>query len=132
MRHWIPKGAMTMARAYAKDYYTVAEAAEALGVSPSTIWRWIKSRRLPAYRVGPKNIRIEKADLEAAVRPAREENSVENRTGIWAGYDPEKLREALDRYGGMWSDIDAGEMIANIHRWREEGSRPADRPRWPS
>ncbi len=121
-----------MARTSAKDYYTVAEAAEVLGVSPSTIWRWIKSRRLPAYRVGPKNIRIQKADVEAVIRPAREENSVENRTGIWKNYDPEKLREALDKYGGMWSDIDADKLIADIHRWREEGSRPVDRPRWPS
>lgn len=121
-----------MARAYAKDYYSVAEAAELLGVSPSTVWRWIDAGRLPAYRVGPKNIRIARADVEAAIRPARGENSVEKRTGIWANYDPERLREALDKYGGMWSDIDADELIADIHRWREEGSRPADRPRWPS
>ena len=29
---------------------------------------------------------------------------------------------------GSWSDLDADELIANIHRWREEGSRPANRP----
>ncbi len=29
---------------------------------------------------------------------------------------------------GSWSDLDAEEVIANIHRWREEGSRPATRP----
>jgi hypothetical protein len=29
---------------------------------------------------------------------------------------------------GSWSDIDADELIANIYRWREEGSRPATRP----
>ena len=29
---------------------------------------------------------------------------------------------------GSWSDLDAEELIANIHRWREEGSRPATRP----
>ena len=29
---------------------------------------------------------------------------------------------------GSWSDLDADELIANIHRWREEGSRPAPRP----
>ena len=26
---------------------------------------------------------------------------------------------------GSWSDLDADELIANIYRWREEGSRPA-------
>jgi len=29
---------------------------------------------------------------------------------------------------GSWSDLDAEELIANIYRWREEGSRPATRP----
>jgi hypothetical protein len=29
---------------------------------------------------------------------------------------------------GSWSDLDADEIIANIHRWREEGSRPSTRP----
>jgi hypothetical protein len=29
---------------------------------------------------------------------------------------------------GSWSDLDADELIANIHRWRTEGSRPATRP----
>ncbi len=29
---------------------------------------------------------------------------------------------------GSWSDLDADELIENIQRWREEGSRPANRP----
>jgi hypothetical protein len=29
---------------------------------------------------------------------------------------------------GSWSDLNADELIANIHRWRKEGSRPATRP----
>ena len=29
---------------------------------------------------------------------------------------------------GSWSDLDAEELIANIYRWRKEGSRPASRP----
>ncbi len=36
----------------------------------------------------------------------------------------EKIRATF----GSWSDLDAYELIANIHRWREEGSRPATRP----
>jgi hypothetical protein len=31
-------------------------------------------------------------------------------------------------FAGAWSDLDADELIASIHRAREEGSRPADRP----
>ena len=29
---------------------------------------------------------------------------------------------------GSWSDLNADELIANIYRWREEGSRPAIKP----
>jgi len=29
---------------------------------------------------------------------------------------------------GSWGDLDADELIANIHRWRQEESRPATRP----
>jgi hypothetical protein len=29
---------------------------------------------------------------------------------------------------GGWADLDVDAMIAQIYRWREEGSRPADRP----
>jgi hypothetical protein len=29
---------------------------------------------------------------------------------------------------GSWSDIDADKAIADIYKWREEGSRPANHP----
>ena len=29
---------------------------------------------------------------------------------------------------GSWSDLDPDKLIADIYRWREEGSRPAPRP----
>jgi antitoxin (DNA-binding transcriptional repressor) of toxin-antitoxin stability system len=38
--------------------------------------------------------------------------------------DWKKSKETI----GSWSDLDADELIANIHCWREEGSRPANRP----
>ncbi len=54
-----------------RQYYTVAEAAAVLDVSPSTIWRWIKAKKLPAYRVGERAIRIKKDDLAAIIQPLR-------------------------------------------------------------
>jgi hypothetical protein len=48
--------------------------------------------------------------------------------GIWVGYEPEQVREALKSAAGSWKDLDADQLIADIHRAREEGSRPADRP----
>lgn len=47
---------------------------------------------------------------------------------IWAGYDPERVRVAIDTYGGSWKDLDAEALKASIYRAREEGSRPPDRP----
>jgi ABC-type nitrate/sulfonate/bicarbonate transport system substrate-binding protein len=49
---------------------------------------------------------------------------------IWAGYDPEAVRKSLEESAGIWADIDTDQMIQDIYRWRKEGSRPPDRPRW--
>lgn len=45
---------------------TTKEAAEMLKVSQLTVYRWIKTKRLPAYKIG-KNIRIKLADLDSLV-----------------------------------------------------------------
>jgi antitoxin (DNA-binding transcriptional repressor) of toxin-antitoxin stability system len=34
-------------------------------------------------------------------------------------------RKKIKTVFGSWSDLDADELIANLSRWREEGSRPA-------
>ena len=60
------------ARIDAAALLSVSEAARTLGVSPSTIWRWIEAGKLPAYRIGPKKIRITKEDLGQMVQPAAE------------------------------------------------------------
>jgi|RifCSP19_3_1023858.scaffolds.fasta_scaffold54422_1 hypothetical protein len=46
---------------------------------------------------------------------------------IWAGYDPERVRAALRERTGVLTERDAEDLIAKIYRWREEGTRPADR-----
>lgn len=48
--------------------FTIAEAARHKGVSTVTVRRWISRGDLPAYRVGPKLIRIRPADLDAVGR----------------------------------------------------------------
>jgi hypothetical protein len=47
---------------------------------------------------------------------------------LWAGYDPAKVRAAIQAAAGSWADLDIDAMIADFYRAREEGSRPADRP----
>jgi excisionase family DNA binding protein len=51
-------------------YLTVEGAAERVGVSSKTIRRWIKAGHLRAYRVGPKFLRIDPADLAAVIGDA--------------------------------------------------------------
>lgn len=44
-------------------YYTIEEVAKLLKVAYLTVYRWIQSGKLTAYKAG-KQYRIEKADLE--------------------------------------------------------------------
>lgn len=46
-----------------------------------------------------------------------------------SGYDPERFREALRRYAGTLDPEEGERMKEMIYRAREEGTRPADRPR---
>ncbi len=45
-----------------------------------------------------------------------------------SSYDPEKVGEVLDKYVGAWAHLDVDQMIEDLYRAREEGSRPANRP----
>jgi excisionase family DNA binding protein len=72
-----------------------------LDVSPSTVWRWIDARRLPAVRVGMRKIRIRSADVEAMVTPARRaqpEPSAVTRHDLEAGPSAEELARRRQLY----------------------------------
>lgn len=47
---------------------TVKEAADLLGLRPSTLRKWIFARRLDVVRVGSRAVRIRRATLEALIR----------------------------------------------------------------
>lgn len=53
------------------ELVTVQEAAALLRVSPSTVWRWIKAERLPAYHLSGRRVWLKRADLAALIEPAR-------------------------------------------------------------
>lgn len=109
-----------------RQYYSVAEAARLLGVSPATIWRWIEAEKLRAYRIGPRGIRIKKEDLDGMIRPARPKKSTtqgeKSLQPIWAGYDPRRVREALRRSAGALAGVDRDALLADIHAAREQAS----------
>lgn len=88
------------------DFCTIPEAAKSLRVSMSTIWRWIDSGRLAAYRVGQRRIRIKKEDLAMVVRPFREEKAPET---------PE-AREGMEIV--KMSPLDAKDQTALIRKAR--------------
>lgn len=52
-----------------RQWLTLAEAAEYLGVTDRTLRRKIASGDLPASRLGARLLRINQADLDALLRP---------------------------------------------------------------
>jgi excisionase family DNA binding protein len=47
-----------------KDFYTMQEISEILGVSKRTIWSWVKSEKIKVIRFSSKIIRVNRQDLE--------------------------------------------------------------------
>lgn len=48
--------------------WTVQDAADAYNVSAATIYRLIKAGRITAYRLGRRTIRLDPAELQAALK----------------------------------------------------------------
>ena len=53
-----------------KPYYTARELADALSMNIMTIYRYVASKRLRAYKIG-KEFRIEKAEFERFMKKAK-------------------------------------------------------------
>jgi excisionase family DNA binding protein len=47
-----------------EEFLTPQEIATRLKLTEATIWRWIRERKLPAIKVGPKVYRVKKEDYE--------------------------------------------------------------------
>ncbi len=61
----------------AKEWFTVEEAAEYLGISRRTIYKLTKEGRLPAFRIGrERHRRFKKADLDKVLSPLYQEHPV--------------------------------------------------------
>lgn len=58
-----------------KELFSVREAADCLGLSVSTVRRYIQDQRLAAYRVARERVlRIRRDNLEALLAPVLEED----------------------------------------------------------
>ena len=53
-----------------KEYFTAKDLSEKLSVNVMTIYRYIKSKRLAAYKIG-KEFRIERAEFERFMKNAK-------------------------------------------------------------
>lgn len=110
-----------------RRFYTIPEAARLLEVSPATLWRWIATRRLPAYRVGPRRIRVKREDLVALVRPieGRDVTVVKEKEPreIFANYDPKRAREALRKSAGALVSVDRHALVREVHAARKQASQ---------
>lgn len=50
---------------------------------------------------------------------------------IWANYDPDGIRQGLREIAGIITLEEAERRTALVSQWREDGTRPIDRPRLP-
>jgi excisionase family DNA binding protein len=53
-----PPSSFRTAGTSAAEFLTVEEAAAIVKVKPSTVYEWVRSGRLPCYRLGPRAIRF--------------------------------------------------------------------------
>jgi excisionase family DNA binding protein len=54
-----------------QTYYTIEEVANLLKVNPESVRRWVRSKKLPAIKLGGKYIRIEASDLDGFIKKSK-------------------------------------------------------------
>ena len=84
------------------DLIRPGAAAKLLGIHLATLYRWMEDGDLPFYRLGPKQRRVSRRDVEAMVRPER--RPLKNRRPRQLpNWEREAMRrrteEGLKRYG---------------------------------
>jgi excisionase family DNA binding protein len=130
------------------DLLTMREAAELLKVSEVTVARWLKQGRLPAYRVGPRAVRLRREDVERMIEPLAAAESAELPEGVedwkteafrplteeererglrWLQRVIEISDEILARRGGKPFEVSSEEII---RREREKRTKQIDEAIW--
>ena len=115
------------------DYISVSEAADYLAVSAAGVRRWVKAGRLRAHRVARLGIRLRRAEVVAFAQHLRATGDMGLHTepadgaGIWAGYDPEAVRAALQRSAGTLVGVNPETLIRDIHEARTQGESESPR-----
>src|SRR5438093_12782107 len=84
-----------------RDYYSISQAAELLGVSRVSIWRWIRAGHLPVVRLGHRTARIKREDLE--------------RLPIHIGPSGYRARVVHETHADQDSEADAALVVGSEH-----------------
>jgi excisionase family DNA binding protein len=75
------------------EWMTQQDVANLFHITVVTVHTWIKQDRLPAYRFGPKMIRIKRSDVEALIAPLP--------TTLWPGATMQKLDDIRRALGAL-------------------------------
>ncbi|MGQ9532540.1 MAG: helix-turn-helix domain-containing protein [Desulfotomaculales bacterium] len=100
-----------------KEWLTVQEAADHLGVARATVYKWAKEGRLPIYKLGERVARIRMADLQRLLvraRPLYENRRCDTSTretilkktkGAWAGNPAiDRAMAEINRGWNEWAE----------------------------
>jgi hypothetical protein len=90
------------------------------------------NRQIHAARATGEPLLIDNGDevIRLRVEPVEPITDEREPDDIWAGYDPEIVRESIRRSAGSLRDsgIGAEAWKAQVYRSREAGTRPLDHP----
>ena len=110
----------------ANTYLSVSEAARLLGVSRTTVWRWIDKGRLRAYRIGTRTVRIRDIDVRQQLQEVATGLPIargEQRDDTRVDYDPEKALAALRTMRGILKGVDRDQLQRDIREGRSQADR---------
>ena len=115
------------------EWLSLREAGRLLKVGRTTLHRWLKQGRLTAYRVGPKAVRIRRADLERLITPIEDSGEVST---VKEPY-PTRIHTSLDTIRPL-TDKEQQRALAAVEASREHlerqrakrGGKPFDES-WP-
>lgn len=115
--------------------YSVRDAAEFHCVSEKTIRRWIQQGILPAERVGPKLIRIDRTEMYLLSKPVAKESRPKNtnlRSSAGASKPP-KVARALEPWQPSENQGPKNRRAATVgaETAPEENPRPLNRKLFP-
>jgi excisionase family DNA binding protein len=84
----------------ASDLLTVAEVATELGINPATVRVWLRSGRIDAVKVGPRQWRVPRAAL----------------AGLTPATMPTPLSAAIERLAAALVELEAGGQMGAVMR----------------